>query len=255
MIGTLDQERMRSTTSEPSMSGSPRSTITRSIGRSVAERIASVPVPASCTTKPLSSKPVRRKRRIWVSSSTTSTTGDGSLICVAFHLWNGGLRYREFDRNRRAQTGARTDGGHLTTNGRDKGIGDPQPQAGTAGGSGMAVAAHETVPYFRLFGGGQSAALVAHAEDHAVILRARRHRDAGAGIGVFHRIVEDLHQGLLHQHRIDMDERQIVREIEHDMPVGQPIAAALERRIDDVFRIGPFGMRLDAVAADAGGVE
>ncbi len=64
MIGTLDQERMRSTTSEPSMSGRPRSTMTRSIGRSVAERIASAPVPASCTTKPLSSKPVRRKRRI-----------------------------------------------------------------------------------------------------------------------------------------------------------------------------------------------
>jgi len=61
---------MRSTTSEPSMSGSPRSTMAMSIGRRVAVRMASAPVAASCTTKPLSSKPVRRKRRIWTSSST-----------------------------------------------------------------------------------------------------------------------------------------------------------------------------------------
>src|SRR5512139_699728 len=170
MIGTLDQERMRSTTSEPSMSGSPRSTITRSIGRSVAVRIASAPVPASCTTKPLSSKPVRRKRRIWISSSTTSTIGAGSLICIAFHLRYCGLRHRQVDRNQRSQAGALADGVHLTIIGGDKGIGDPQPQAGAAGGGGVALAAHESVPHFRMFGRGQSSAFVTHADDQAPIL-------------------------------------------------------------------------------------
>src|SRR5882757_1823191 len=193
MIGTVDQERMRSTTSEPSMSGRPRSMIARSIGRNVAERIASAPELASCTTKPLSSKPARRKRRIWTSSSTTSTIGEGSLICVAFHLRDGGLRDRELNCQRGAETRPVADGVHLTTIGGDKSFGDPEPAPGTARGRGMAGTAHETVPDFHGFVGGQAAALVADAQNHAAVAGASRHRNQRAGRRIFRGIVEDLH--------------------------------------------------------------
>src|SRR5689334_25071081 len=180
MIGTLDQERMRSITSEPSMSGSPRSTRITSIGRNVAERIASAPVAASCTTKPLTSKPVRRKRRIWISSSTTSTMGECSFIFFAFHVRDGGLRHRQFDGGGRSEIGSRADGAHAAAVGRDKGIGDPQPEAGAAD-RGVAFAAHEAAPHLRLFGFGEAGAFVADADREVTVDRARRGRDARAG--------------------------------------------------------------------------
>ena len=86
MVGTLDHARRRSSTSPPSMSGSPRSRMIRSGCFSVTHFRASAPVSASCTTKPSSSRPARRKRRICTSSSTTRTTGDGSLIGIRLRL-------------------------------------------------------------------------------------------------------------------------------------------------------------------------
>src|SRR5476651_342047 len=188
MIGTVDHERMRSTTSEPSMSGRPRSTMARSMGRNVAERMASAPVEASCTTKPFNSKPVRKKRRICTSSSTTSTIGDGSFICATFNVLNRGLSHRQFDGHRGAQVGALAGGVHGTTIGQNKGIGDPKPQAEAAGGGGVALAACEAPPHLRLLVGGQTGSLVAYAQRHAAVMGLRADDDLRAGRRIFCRI-------------------------------------------------------------------
>src|SRR3569623_879933 len=193
MIGTFVQKRMRSTTSDPSMSGRPRSTMTMSIGRKVAARIASAPLAASCTTKPLSSKPVRRKRRICTSSSTIRTMGEASFICVAFHLRDGSLRNREFDRQRGAETGPAADRAQFAAVRRDEGAGDPQAESGAADRREMAFAAHETVEDRGLFHVGEAGAFVAHGDQQALIMRARRDGAARSVLRILHRIVEDLH--------------------------------------------------------------
>src|SRR6187401_1212221 len=134
MIGTFDQERMRSTTSEPSVSGKPRSIMRRSTGCRLAARIASAPLPASTTEKPLSSKPVRKNRRICTSSSTTRTMGPVSLIGFTFHNAHGRKCDRQFDLNAGAFSGARAVGGDIAAIGGDKRRRDPETEARAFGG-------------------------------------------------------------------------------------------------------------------------
>src|SRR5262249_43421589 len=191
MIGTLDHERMRSTTSAPSMSGRPRSTIARSIGRKVAVRIASAPVPASWTNNPLRSNPVRRNRRIWISSSTTRTMGAGSLIGTTFQLGQRVLRYRQFDRNGSTKSGTVAGGADLAVIGADEGACDPEAESGTARGCGMSLAARETVPNFCGLGSRQSGALVGDIDVQAAILRSHRHLYGRSGLRIFHGVVEN----------------------------------------------------------------
>ncbi len=128
MSGTLDQARRRSSTSAPSMSGKPRSRMTRSGGLSVAQRSASPPVSASCTAKPSSSSPARRKRRICTSSSTTRTTGLASVIGTDLGLARGRCEGQK-DRHRGAVIGAGAHGLDLAAIGGDEGLGDPQAEA------------------------------------------------------------------------------------------------------------------------------
>ena len=87
------------------MSGSPRSRMIRSGCLSVTHLSASAPVSASCTTKPSSSRPARRKRRICTSSSITRTTGAGSVIRSGLELGGVGGE-RQVDRYRGSLVGA-----------------------------------------------------------------------------------------------------------------------------------------------------
>src|SRR5271168_966675 len=81
MIGTLDQERIKSSTSLPRRSGKARSRMIRSGALKVAACSPSAASAASCTVKPpCNSKPARRKRRIFGSSSINSTRLVGLLI-------------------------------------------------------------------------------------------------------------------------------------------------------------------------------
>src|SRR5947208_10729748 len=142
MIGTLDQARSRSSTSAPSMSGKPRSRITRSGGLSVAQRSASLPVSASCTTKPSSSSPARRKRRICTSSSTTRTTGGESVIRGG--LWLSYVRIiRQKEGNGRPLIGTIAVGLQPAAIGADERLGNPQAEARARGGAGEAMPAEE----------------------------------------------------------------------------------------------------------------
>src|SRR5262249_11399148 len=125
MSGTLDQARRRSSTSAPSMSGSPRSRITRSGGLSVAQRSASAPVSASCTEKPSSSSPARRKRRICTSSSTTRTTGLVSVIGIDLGRARRCCK-RQMDGHGGAAIGAGARSLDLAAVGADESLGDPE---------------------------------------------------------------------------------------------------------------------------------
>src|SRR5262245_5878736 len=147
--GTLDQARRRSSTSPPSMSGRPRSRMTRSGGLSVAQRNASAPVSASCTAKPSSSSPARRKRRIWASSSTTSTMGLASVIGSDLGLARRGGEW-QVDRDGAALIGARARHLDLAAVGADERLGDPQAQPRAGSGGGVARAAEEALAKLRL---------------------------------------------------------------------------------------------------------
>src|SRR5262245_12277486 len=178
------------------MSGRPRSTIARSIGRSVAVRIASAPVPASWTTNPLSSNPVRRNRRIWISSSTTRTMGEGSLIGTTLQLRQRVLRYRQFDRNRSTKYGTVAGGADLAVIGADKSARDPETESGAACGRGMSLATCKTVPNFCRFGRRQSGALVSDVDIQMAILRSHCYFYGRPGFRILHGVVENLHQRL-----------------------------------------------------------
>jgi hypothetical protein len=52
-----------------------------------------------------------------------------------------------------------------------------------------------------------------------------------------------------------MDQRQVGGQIDDKSAIHQTVAAALHGRVDDVGWIGPFGVRLHAIAADARGIE
>src|SRR2546422_96769 len=77
MIGTAVHSRNRRITSMPSMSGSPRSTMTTSGWREPTSTRPSAPVVASNSRYPWPVSVARRKRRIWGSSSMRTTTGSG----------------------------------------------------------------------------------------------------------------------------------------------------------------------------------
>src|SRR4029079_1373549 len=207
MIGTLDHERILSTTSAPSMSGRPRSTMTRSIGRSVAERIASAPVPASWTTNSFSSNPVRRNRRILISSSTTRTMGAGSLIGTTFQLRQGSLRHRQGNGNGIRSSRPFAGAADLAVIGADESARDPETEAGAARGRGMPLATREAIPDLGCFGGGQSRAFVGDVDIQAAVLGSHCDFYLRAGLRVLHGIVENLHQRLLNQNRIDVNQR------------------------------------------------
>src|SRR5262245_15434902 len=161
MSGTLDHARRRSSTSPPSMSGRPRSRITRSGGLSVAQRSASPPVSASCTAKPSSSRPARRKRRICTSSSTTRTTGLTSVIGSYLGLVRG-RGERQMDRHRAALIDAGAQRLDLAAVGGDERLGDPQTETGAGCRGSVTSAAEGPLAELRLLLGGEPDAVVVH---------------------------------------------------------------------------------------------
>src|SRR6266436_8476485 len=72
---------------------------------------------------------------------------------------------------------------------------------------------------------------------------------------IFCCVVENLPQRSLHQHRIYAQQNEFLRQRDLDGAAREAVAAALKRRIDEVGRLGPFELRLQAVAADARSVE
>src|SRR5262245_30663926 len=181
--------------------------------------------------------------------------GEGSLIGTTLQLRQRVLRYRQFDRNRSTKSGTVAGGADLAVIRADKGARDPEAEPRTARGRGMSLATCETVPNFCRFRGRQSGALVSDVDTQAVTVRSHGYFYRRPRFRILHGIVENLHQRLLNQNRIDVNQRQVRGYVNNDTPVRKAVAAALNRRVDDVGRLRPFDMRLDAVAADACSVE
>src|SRR5438045_8864613 len=156
------------------MSGKPRSRMIRSGCLSVTHLSASAPVSASCTAKPSSSRPARRKGRICTSSSTTRTRGAGSVIRTGLDL--GCIRSeRQTDRYGGSQIGARAVRLDLAAVGDDESLGDPEPETRARGGTGVARAAEEALTELGLFALGQSGAGIVDREHEVMTVAARRH--------------------------------------------------------------------------------
>jgi hypothetical protein len=92
-------------------------------------------------------------------------------------------------------------------------------------------------------------------EHHVAAVALGRQRDRGAHGRIFGRIVDDLHECLLDQDGIDIDERQVRVHVERDIVTGEPPPAPLECGIDDVLGLDPLLPRPDLLAADAGRIE
>ena len=156
------------------MSGRPRSTITRSIGRSVAERIASragsgfmhdeaveleagaqEPADLDLVVDDENDRGgLTHRHRFPVAATAACVTGNSIETVVP-------------------SAGAGADGADFSAIRGDEGIGDPQAEARTAGGCGMTLAAREAVPDFRFSRRGQAGALVGDADDACGRRRAR----------------------------------------------------------------------------------
>src|SRR5262245_14488752 len=180
--------------------------------------------------------------------------GEGSLIGTTLQLRQRVLRYRQFDRNGSTKSGTVACGTDLAVIGTDEGARDPETESRAARGRGMSFTACEAIPNFCRLAGRQSGALVGDVDIQTAILRSHCHFYGRPGFRILHGVVENLYQRLLNQNRIDVNQRQIRRYVNHDTPVRKAMAATLDRRVDDVGRFRPFDMWLDAIAADACGI-
>jgi hypothetical protein len=81
------------------------------------------------------------------------------------------------------------------------------------------------------------------------------HVDGRSCRRIFGRVVDHLHECLLHQHRIDIDQGQIGVHRHRDAVAGKPAAAPFQRGINDVLRLDPFHARFHLAAADARRIE
>ena len=98
----------------------------------------------------------------------------------------------------------------------------PRPEPEVVGG--VARAAEEPLAELRLFLAGEPDAAVVHRQHDVAPVALGRHRDRRAGGRIFGRVVDDLHECLLDQHRIDIDQRQIGVHVERDMVAGTAAA-------------------------------
>src|SRR5262245_12287950 len=190
------------------MSGSPRSRMTRSGCLSVTLLSASAPVSASSTTKPSSSRPARRKRRICTSSSTTRTTGGESVIRDS--LWLVYVRIiRQKEGNGRPLIGAGAVGLQPAAIGADESLGDPQAEARAGRGPGKAMPAEEALAKLGHLVFGETGSAVVNRQHDIMSVPFCTDVDRRSAWRVFGSIVYDLHERLLDQNRVDIDERKV----------------------------------------------
>ena len=78
----------------------------------------------------------------------------------------------------------------------------------------------------------------------------------GRALGrVFGGIVEQVEQHLLEEHRVDVDHRQVVREVDGDVVAGEHPAGALQGAADDLGEIVRGPVRGDGAGLEPGHVE
>src|SRR5213593_3332632 len=200
MIGTAVHSRSRRMTSMPSMSGSPRSTITTSGWREPTSTRPSAPVVASNSRYPWPVSVARRKRRIWGSSSMRTTTGSG----IGGHQGRRLLAEGEREEEGHAPLG-QVLGPDAPAVRPDDPLADREAEAGaTAAGW---VPTVELLEDFVLLAARQPRAAVGDLDGDGAVHRGRDDPDRTSLGGVLDRVVEQVHENLLDEHVVHGDQR------------------------------------------------
>ena len=99
------------------------------------------------------------------------------------------------------------------------------------------------------------ASLIAHRENHVVILTTARDRDRGSSRRILRRVLQYLADGLLDQNGIHMDQRDVGLKVEGDPVRREPARFLLHGCVDDIGRVGPGQLWPNSLGADTGRVE
>src|SRR2546422_2588259 len=175
MIGTAVHSRSRRMTSMPSMSGSPRSTMTTSGWREPTSTRPSAPVVASNSRYPWPVSVARRKRRICGSSSMRTTTGSG----IDGHRGGRrlGQRQREEERDAPPRQGLGPDAPARRL---DDALTDREAEAGAPAPRGLPPV--ELLEDLVLLAAGQPRAVVGNLDGDGAVRRGRDDPDRTFGL-------------------------------------------------------------------------
>src|SRR3989442_10687012 len=238
MIGTAVHSRNRRITSMPSMSGSPRSTMTTSGWREPTSTRPSAPVVASNSRYPWPVSVARRKRRIWGSSSMRTTTGSG----IGGHRGRrlSGQRQREKERDAALGQVLGPDAPAVRL---DDALADREAETGAPAAVGLPAV--KLLEDLVLLPARQPRAAVGDLRGDGAVRRGRDDSDRTLGRGVLDRVVEEVHEDLLDEHVVDRHQRQIGRDVRRDAPVRESLAEATQRRTDHLLERMPFLAELE----------
>src|SRR6266436_1635493 len=133
--------------------------------------------------------------------------------------------------------------------------GDPESQSEARSHLRVTITTKELLSKQSLVCGVKAGALVSDRNHELSGFKVAAYVDGRFRRRIFRRVVENLSERSLHQYRIYAQQNEFLRKRDLDGAAREAVAAALKRRIDEVGRLGPFELRLQAVAADARSVE
>src|SRR5437667_724364 len=238
MIGTAVHSRNRRMTSMPSMSGSPRSTITTSGWREPTSTRPSAPVVASNSRYPWPVSVARRKRRICGSSSMRTTTGSG----IGGHRGRRLFGQRQREKERDAALG-QVLGPDAPAVRPDDALADREAEPGAPAAVGLP--AIELLEDPVLLPARQPRTAVGDLDGDGAVRRGRDDSDRALGRGVLERVVEEVHENLLDEHVVDRHQRQIGRDADGDAPAPEALGESPERGADHLLERVPVTAELE----------
>src|SRR5258705_12635557 len=100
-----------------------------------------------------------------------------------------------------------------------------------------------------------AAALVEDLQQYRILFAYAPDRYRGVGGRIFRRVVQDVKEHLLEQHRVELQHRQIGGELERDLVAHQDFAGTAQCAADDLADIVARGIRHDGAGFQLGHVE
>jgi hypothetical protein len=157
--------------------------------------------------------------------------------------------------NARSIAGARARNFEMAGIRRDKRLCDPQTKTRPGDRGGMPLTTKEPLAGTRPLLRRKPGTAVRHRNRHVVPRALPLDLDMRSGSRILHRIVEDLNERLLDQHRIHVNQWQIGGDTDGDVVSLQAGTAALDGGVDDIGDFRPFELRMHALARNARGVQ
>src|SRR5215471_15953294 len=196
--------------------------------------------------------PARTNWRICASSSTISTCWSPSVMSVLIIVLH---RQGQPNRNCHTLIYALARGLNGPVIGRHESAGDPESQPETRSYLGVAITAKELLPEQHPVVRVKASSLIGDRNCKLAGFKMAADADRGLRRRIFCRIVENLSQCALHQHRIYTQQHEFLWKRYVNRAAAQTVATTLKRRIDEIGRLCPVELCLQTVAADARSVE